>query len=59
VLGPDVAHRRTEYSVDELLERVRTIGFPDPEKFYGESLLQPSPRKEVAEYFESVAGRAR
>jgi putative phosphoesterase len=59
VVGPDVAHRRTEYSVDELLERVRTIGFPDPEKFYGESLLQPSPRKEVAEYFESVAGRAR
>jgi putative phosphoesterase len=59
LLGPDVDHRRTEYDVDDLLNRVRASGFPDPDGFYGESLLNPAVRADVAAFFEGVAGRPR
>jgi putative phosphoesterase len=57
LLGPDVHHRRTDYDVADLLERARAAGFPDPDAFFGESLLEPRPRAEVAAFFEGVAGR--
>jgi putative phosphoesterase len=59
LLGPDVDHRRTEYDVDDLLNRVRASGFPDPDGFYGESLLNLAVRADVAAFFEGVAGRPR
>lgn len=57
ILGPDVEHRRTEYDVDELVRTVSASGFP-AEELYRESLLEPSPRRAVAEFFEGVRTRA-
>jgi putative phosphoesterase len=59
LLGPDVDHRRTEYDVAELLERVHATDFPDPESYYRESLLEPSARADVAAFFENLARERR
>jgi predicted phosphodiesterase len=56
LLGPDASLRRTEYDVDAYLDRVRTVGFP-ADDLYLESLVEPSPRREVAAFFERAAGR--
>ncbi len=57
LLGPDVEHRRTEYDVEELLALASDRGFPDPEEFYRQSLVEPDEPDEVARFFESLAGR--
>jgi putative phosphoesterase len=55
MLGPDVHHRRTDYDVADLLERVHATDFPDPDEYYRESLLEPSPSADVAAFFENLA----
>ena len=57
ILGPDVEFRRTEYDVEELLALASSRGFPDPEEFYRQSLVEPDEPDEVARFFESLAGR--
>jgi putative phosphoesterase len=59
LLGPDVDHRRTDYDVAGLLERVRTTDFPEPESYYRESLLEPSAPADVAAFFENAARERR
>jgi putative phosphoesterase len=59
LLGPDVDHRRTEYDVADLLERIRATDFPDPESYYRESLLEPSAPADVAAFFENLARERR
>jgi putative phosphoesterase len=59
LLGPDVDHRRTDYDVDDLLERVGATDFPEPDSYYRESLLEPSARADVAAFFENAARERR
>ena len=57
LLGPDVDHRRTDYDVADLLERVGATDFPEPDSYYRESLLEPSARADVAAFFENARER--
>ena len=57
ILGPDVEFRRTEYDVEKLVQVVVDSGFP-AEELYRESLIEPSARRAVAEFFESLRTRA-
>jgi putative phosphoesterase len=59
LLGPDVDHRRTDYDVADLLERVGATDFPEPDSYYRESLLEPSARADVAAFFENAARERR
>jgi putative phosphoesterase len=59
LLGPDVDHRRTDYDVVGLLERVGATDFPEPDSYYRESLLEPSARADVAAFFENAARERR
>ena len=53
LLGDDVEHRRTAYDVNAFVERATAAGFPA--EFFHESLIEPRPRAEVAEFFEGIA----
>jgi putative phosphoesterase len=59
LLGPDVDHRRTDYDIADLLERVGATDFPEPENYYRESLLEPSAPADVAAFFENAARERR
>jgi putative phosphoesterase len=59
LLGPDVDHRRTDYDVADLLERVGATDFPEADSYYRESLLEPSARADVAAFFENAARERR
>jgi len=55
LLGPDVEPRRAEYDVEAAARAIAALGYPDD---LGETLRNPPPADEVAEYFESLAGTA-
>ena len=59
LLGPDVQLRRTEYDLEGALAEMRTGGFPDLDEMFKESLLEPAEPREVSEFFEGQAARAR
>ena len=53
LLGPDVAMRRTEYDLDEALERYRASGQPGVEQIV-EMMVEPPERREVIDHAEKV-----
>jgi putative phosphoesterase len=53
ILGPDVAMRRTEYDLDEALERYRASGQPGVEQIV-EMMVEPPERREVIDHAEKV-----
>jgi putative phosphoesterase len=53
MLGPDVDLRRTEYDLEETVERYRTSGQPDVEQIVEMMLTPPEPR-EVIDHAEEV-----
>lgn len=53
LLGGDVQHRRTEYDVEAFVADASAAGYPA--EFFRESLVEPRPRAEVAEFFEGIA----
>jgi putative phosphoesterase len=53
LLGPGVEHRRTEYDVDEAVERYRTSGWPGIEQIV-EMTITPPERREVIDHAEQV-----
>jgi putative phosphoesterase len=55
LLGPGVAHRRTNLDQERMAEAIRASGWPQAEQFLGES---PS-REEVLDYFEGIAAKDR
>jgi putative phosphoesterase len=57
LLGPEVEFRATEYDIAAGVERLRASGMPGLDDLLPESLLRPSPREEVAAFFERRAGR--
>ena len=54
LLGPDIALRRTEYAIEDAVERIRATGYPDAEQL-GQWLLEPVDPGEASAYFERVA----
>lgn len=54
LLGPEVDLRRTEYDLDAAAEAIRATTYPDPEEKI-ETLTNPPPAQEVAEFFEQQA----
>ena len=53
VLGPDVELRRTEYDLNETLERYRASGQPNVEQIV-EMMVEPPERREVIDHAEKV-----
>jgi putative phosphoesterase len=53
LLGPDVELRRTEYGVDETIERYRRTGQPGVEQIV-EMMVEPPEPREVIEHAEKV-----
>jgi putative phosphoesterase len=53
MLGPDVEHRRTEYGLDETIERYRASGQPGVEQIVEMTIEPPEPR-EVIDHAEKV-----
>jgi putative phosphoesterase len=53
MLGPDVELRRTEYDLDDALERYRASGQPGVEQIV-EMMVEPPERREVIEHAEKV-----
>jgi putative phosphoesterase len=53
MLGPDVDLRRTEYDLDEALERYRASGQPGVEQIV-EMMVEPPERREVIDHAEKV-----
>jgi putative phosphoesterase len=53
MFGPDVEMRRTEYDLDETLERYRASGQPNVEQIV-ELTVEPPGRREVIEHAEKV-----
>jgi putative phosphoesterase len=53
MLGPDVDMRRTEYDLDEALERYRASGQPNVEQIV-EMMVEPPERREVIDHAEKV-----
>jgi putative phosphoesterase len=52
LLGPDVDLRRTDYDLDETIQRYRASGQPDVERII-ELMLTPPPQSEIIEYGET------
>lgn len=52
LLGPDVDFRRSLYDVHAAAQLLRASGMPGIDDILGDSLLEPTPREEVAAYFE-------
>jgi putative phosphoesterase len=55
LLGPDIAHRRTDYEVELAVEDVRSSGHPKSEDVAG-FLLEPPDPDEVSAFFEGMRG---
>ena len=53
LLGPGVEHRRTEYDLDEAVERYRASGNPGVEELI-EMTVDPPERREVIDHAEKV-----
>ena len=53
MLGPGVDHRRTEYDVDEAVERYRASGWPGVDQII-EMTVDPPERREVIDHAEKV-----
>lgn len=53
LLGPEVELRRTEYELDEAVSRLRTSGFPDPERLV-EILTRPPTPAQMIEHAERL-----
>jgi putative phosphoesterase len=53
MFGPDVEMRRTEYDLDETLERYRASGQPNVEQIV-EMMVEPPERREVIDHAEKV-----
>lgn len=49
--------RCTKYNIDAAVERIRATGIPDPDQLLRASLIEPTPRDEVATWFEAVGSR--
>ena len=53
IFGPDVEMRRTEYDLDETIERYRASGQPNVEQIV-EMMVEPPERREVIDHAEKV-----
>ena len=53
MFGPDVEMRRTEYDLDETIERYRASGQPNVEQIV-EMMVEPPERREVIDHAEKV-----
>lgn len=49
--------RCTEYDIGAAVERIRATGIPDPDELLRASLIEPTPRDEVATLFEAMGSR--
>jgi putative phosphoesterase len=47
----------TEYDINEAAQRILSRGMPNPDEFLRSSLLEPTPRDEIATFFEIMAAR--
>jgi hypothetical protein len=57
LLDTAIPHFRcTQYDVDAAAKRIRASGIPSPDEFLRASLLEPTPRDEVATLFEAMGG---
>jgi putative phosphoesterase len=49
--------RYTDYDIEAAVEQIRATGIPDPDELLRASLIEPTPRDEVATLFEALASR--
>jgi predicted phosphodiesterase len=49
--------RCTEYDIDAALKDIRATGMPDPDELLRASLIEPTPRDEIATLFEAMGAR--
>jgi hypothetical protein len=54
LLGPDVDLRRTEYDVEDAVERIRATGHPETDQL-AQWLREPVDPEEASSYFERGA----
>jgi hypothetical protein len=50
--------RCTEYDIHAAVECSRATGIPDPDELFRASLIEPTPRDEVAALFEAMGSGA-
>jgi len=54
ILGPHIEHRRSDYDIDGMIDRARTLGFPNLDELVRGSLVDPIGPDAASEYFEQM-----